>query len=102
MPKGPDAQKIMLGGVKQDELQVGPRFELEKELRQRILDDEASAESEREKNVRRLSEKNQLNPDPEAEDQKPISRAERRKLIKQEIKRLSYDEEPVYYQRRLY
>ncbi|KAM0277485.1 hypothetical protein ACHAQH_005763 [Verticillium albo-atrum] len=58
--------------------------------------------SERERNVRLLSEKNQLNPDPVAEDQKPISRAERRRLIKEELFRLSHDEEPVHYQRRLY
>lgn len=33
---------------------------------------------------------------------KPISRAERRRLIKEEIKQLSQGESPVYYQRRLW
>lgn len=41
-------------------------------------------------------------PDPDAQTEKPISRAERRRLIKQEIQRLSQGETPVYYQRRLW
>lgn len=41
------------------------------------------------------------NPDDE-EIKKPISRAERRRLIKEEISRLSQGEQPVYYQRRLW
>ncbi|KAH6683677.1 hypothetical protein F5X68DRAFT_210985 [Plectosphaerella plurivora] len=101
-PEGQDAHKMIVGGVKQDELQVGPRLELEKELRQKMLQDDAMDVPERERNVKKLSDKNQLHPDPEADDQKPISRAERRRLIKEEIKRLSYDDQPVYYQRRLY
>ncbi|KAL7621402.1 hypothetical protein AAE478_008724 [Parahypoxylon ruwenzoriense] len=40
--------------------------------------------------------------DAAAGDQKPISRAERRRLIKEEIRRLSEGQEPVYYQRRLW
>jgi hypothetical protein len=32
----------------------------------------------------------------------PVSRAERRRLIKEEIQRLSQSEERVYYQRRLW
>lgn len=36
------------------------------------------------------------------ETQKPISRAERRRLIKEEIQRLSQGETPIYYQRRLW
>lgn len=36
------------------------------------------------------------------ETKKPVSRAERRRLIKEEIMRLSQGDEPVYYQRRLY
>lgn len=39
--------------------------------------------------------------DPE-KDEKPISRAERRRLIKEEIQRLSQGETPIYYQRRLW
>lgn len=39
---------------------------------------------------------------PDDETKKPISRAERRRLIKEEIFRLSQGDEPVYYQRRLY
>lgn len=39
---------------------------------------------------------------PDEEIQKPISRAERRRLIKEEISRLSQGEQPVYYQRRLW
>lgn len=39
---------------------------------------------------------------PEDEAKKPVSRAERRRLIKQEIMRLAQGDEPVYYQRRLW
>lgn len=39
---------------------------------------------------------------PNDETQKPISRAERRRLIKEEIARLSQGNQPVYYQRRLW
>ncbi|ROV95434.1 hypothetical protein VMCG_08526 [Cytospora schulzeri] len=39
---------------------------------------------------------------PDDEVKKPISRAERRRLIKEEISRLSQGEQPVYYQRRLW
>lgn len=39
---------------------------------------------------------------PDDETRKPISRAERRKLIKEEIQRLSHGEQPLYYQRRLW
>lgn len=38
----------------------------------------------------------------EDETEKPVSRAERRRLIKEEIMRLAQGDEPVYYQRRLY
>ncbi|KAK2600627.1 hypothetical protein N8I77_010148 [Diaporthe amygdali] len=40
--------------------------------------------------------------DPNDGTKKPVSRAERRRLIKEEIMRLSQGDEPVYYQRRLY
>jgi hypothetical protein len=40
--------------------------------------------------------------DPEGDAKKPVSRAERRRLIKQEIMRLAQGDEPVYYQRRLW
>ncbi|OTB01797.1 hypothetical protein M426DRAFT_323153 [Hypoxylon sp. CI-4A] len=36
------------------------------------------------------------------DEQKPISRAERRRQIKEEIRRLSEAAEPIYYQRRLW
>lgn len=38
----------------------------------------------------------------ETQIEKPVSRAERRRLIKEEIMRLAQGDEPVYYQRRLY
>lgn len=38
----------------------------------------------------------------QAKAEKPISRAQRRKQIKEEIQRLAQAEEPVYYQRRLW
>ena len=41
-------------------------------------------------------------PDPMVKSKVPISRAERRRLIKEEIQRLSQSEERVYYQRRLW
>lgn len=42
------------------------------------------------------------NQDGAAKTEKPISRAERRRRIKQEIRELSQGETPVYYQRRLW
>ncbi|KAK3943123.1 hypothetical protein QBC46DRAFT_378251 [Diplogelasinospora grovesii] len=39
---------------------------------------------------------------PEERPQKPISRAERRRLIKEEIQKLSHSQERGYYQRRLW
>ncbi|KAL6866769.1 hypothetical protein J3F83DRAFT_741064 [Trichoderma novae-zelandiae] len=42
------------------------------------------------------------NPDPLSKNKAPISRAERRKLIKEEIQRLAQSDKPVYYQRRLW
>lgn len=41
-------------------------------------------------------------PHPDDETKKPVSRAERRRLIKEEIMKLSQGETPVYYQRRLW
>lgn len=41
-------------------------------------------------------------PDPLVKSKVPVTRAERRRLIKQEIQRLSQANEPVYYQRRLW
>lgn len=41
-------------------------------------------------------------PSPDDAAQKPISRAERRRLIKEEIQRLAQGDQPVYYQRRLW
>ncbi|KAK1990496.1 hypothetical protein LX36DRAFT_592463 [Colletotrichum falcatum] len=57
---------------------------------------------ERERNIEGWKVKDQKHPDPEASNQKPISRAERRKLIKEELRRLSEGQEKVYYQRRLW
>ncbi|KAK2052911.1 hypothetical protein LY76DRAFT_304776 [Colletotrichum caudatum] len=57
---------------------------------------------ERERNIEGWKVKDQKNPDPEASNQKPISRAERRRLIKEELRRLAEGEEKVYYQRRLW
>jgi hypothetical protein len=42
------------------------------------------------------------NPDPEAKSRVPVSRAERRRMIKSEIQKLSQSKERVYYQRRLW
>lgn len=42
------------------------------------------------------------NPDPLAKSKVPVSRAERRRLIKEELQKLSQSEERVYYQRRLW
>ncbi|KAK5991171.1 hypothetical protein PT974_09449 [Cladobotryum mycophilum] len=42
------------------------------------------------------------NPDPLSKNKAPLSRAQRRKMIKDEIQRLSQDDRPVYYQRRLW
>lgn len=41
-------------------------------------------------------------PDPMVKSKVPVSRAERRRLIKEEIQRLAQSEERVYYQRRLW
>ncbi|KAG5987314.1 hypothetical protein E4U54_005044 [Claviceps lovelessii] len=41
-------------------------------------------------------------PDPLAKNPLPITRAERRRLIKEEIQRLAQGDQPVYYQRRLW
>ncbi|KAG5976946.1 hypothetical protein E4U55_007132, partial [Claviceps digitariae] len=41
-------------------------------------------------------------PDPLAKNPLPITRAERRRLIKEEIQRLAQTDKPVYYQRRLW
>lgn len=57
----------------------------------------------REKNERAQLEQNLRHPDPEAVDQRPISRAERRRLIKEELRRLSHVEvEGNGYQRRVW
>lgn len=42
------------------------------------------------------------NPDPLSKNKAPISAAERRKMIKDEILKLSQSDKPVYYQRRLW
>lgn len=55
----------------------------------------------RERNERAQLEQNLRHPDPNAVDQRPISRAERRRLIKEELRRLSHVEGPSY-QRRLW
>ncbi|PNY27507.1 Uncharacterized protein TCAP_02580 [Tolypocladium capitatum] len=41
-------------------------------------------------------------PDPLSKSRIPVTRAERRRLIKEEIRRLAQADEPVYYQRRLW
>ncbi|KAM0326205.1 hypothetical protein ACHAQA_006802 [Verticillium albo-atrum] len=88
--------------AQQKVLAPSPQDALAAELRAAQIALEKADVTERERNVRLLSERNQLNPDPVAEDQKPISRAQRRRLIKEELFRLSHDEQPVHYQRRLY
>lgn len=61
---------------------------------------EESQEQESKPQQPELAEGLVLNPNDET--QKPISRAERRRLIKEEIARLSQGNQPVYYQRRLW
>lgn len=41
-------------------------------------------------------------PDPQSKSRIPVTRAERRRLIKEEIRRLAQADQPVYYQRRLW
>ncbi|POR33695.1 Uncharacterized protein TPAR_06113 [Tolypocladium paradoxum] len=41
-------------------------------------------------------------PDPRSKSRIPVTRAERRRLIRAEIRRLAQAEQPVYYQRRLW
>lgn len=41
-------------------------------------------------------------PDPLVKSRVPISAAERRRLIREELHKLSMSDEPIYYQRRLY
>lgn len=42
------------------------------------------------------------NPDPLSKNRVPITRAQRRQQIKDELRRLSQSEKPIYYQRRLW
>lgn len=68
---------------------------------ERKVKEEDDSATEMERNLRQQLEKNMRHPDPSAADQKLLSRAERRKLIKDEIRRLSHVEGPLY-QRRLW
>ncbi|KAK1701197.1 hypothetical protein BDP55DRAFT_11876 [Colletotrichum godetiae] len=74
----------------------------EKEDKGGVSREDLEKMNERERNINGWNVKDQANPDPEASNQKPISRAERRRLIKEELRRLSESEERVYYQRRLW
>lgn len=74
----------------------------EKEDKGGVSREDLEKMDERERNINGWNVKDQANPDPEASNQKPISRAERRRLIKEELRRLSESEERVYYQRRLW
>lgn len=62
---------------------------------------EEDALTARERNERAQLEQNLRHPDPNAVDKRPISRTERRRLIKEELRRLSHVEGPSY-QRRLW
>lgn len=79
-PKGPDVEESQ---QQQEEQQQPPTEEGQEKLQQ-----PEPAESSV--------------PNPDDENRKPISRAERRRLIKEEIQRLAQGEQPVYYQRRLW
>ena len=57
--------------------------------------------TQRERNERAQLEPTLRHPDPNAVDQRPVSREERRRLIKEELRRLSHIEGPSY-QRRLW
>lgn len=50
----------------------------------------------REQNERAQLARNMAHPDPSAADQRPVSRAERRRLIREELRRLSHVERPAY------
>ncbi|KAK1590922.1 uncharacterized protein LY79DRAFT_553606 [Colletotrichum navitas] len=74
----------------------------EKEEKGGVSKEDLENMDERERNIEGWKVKDQKNPDPEASNQKPISRAERRRLIKEELRRLAEGQEKVYYQRRLW
>ncbi|KZL84629.1 hypothetical protein CI238_12150 [Colletotrichum incanum] len=74
----------------------------DKEEKGGVSEEDLEKMDERERNIQAWKVKDQKNPDPEASNQKPISRAERRRLIKEELRRLAEGEEKVYYQRRLW
>ncbi|KAI1764417.1 hypothetical protein GGR53DRAFT_322927 [Hypoxylon sp. FL1150] len=104
-------RRIDLSG-EDDVIVVRPTFPDEKsELqRQAILEKAAAAaaaaaaeaESREQAEKKARKQKKQKNGDGDESTQKPISRAERRRQIKEEIRRLSEGEERVYYQRRLW
>ncbi|KAI1779112.1 hypothetical protein F4818DRAFT_239621 [Hypoxylon cercidicola] len=72
---------------------VRPTFPDEKPAQQKQVTPEKAAGSRGEK---------MQDGDGTANAQKPVSRAERRRQIKEDIRRLSEGDEPVYYQRRLW
>lgn len=90
-----------------DVIIVRPTFPDEKseQQKQAILEKAAAAAAEaesREEEQRQKQKQKQKNRDGDESTQKPVSRAERRRQIKEEIRRLSEGEERVYYQRRLW
>ena len=64
-----------------------------------VVPTEAEGLTARETNERAQLAKNLAHPDPSAEDQRPVSRAERRRLIREELRRLSHVEGPAYQRR---
>lgn len=69
---------------------IGPR---------RAPPEEEAALTIRERNEREQLAQNLRHPDPRAVDQRPISRAERRRLIKEELQRVSHVEGTGYQRR---
>lgn len=99
----PQKQQVLTDDAKGQNIQFGSNAvdlnvgsSLEEDDKQR------DNKNERDQNLREWTQKNQRNPDPEAVNQKSVSRAERRRMIREEIQRLSQMDEPLYYQRRLY
>jgi len=70
-------------------------------LEQRDAEAEDEVLSDREKNMRHQRAENLNHPDPGAQDQSLMSRAQRRRLIKEELRKL-HDVELRGYQRRLW
>ncbi|EGR46795.1 uncharacterized protein TRIREDRAFT_4905 [Trichoderma reesei QM6a] len=83
-----------------------PKAHLPEEFRDAPAEAESKAEAESEHKQQRGDEEEEEEEEEQQQQQHknkaPISRAERRKMIKEEIQRLAQSDKPVYYQRRLW